>query len=327
MTDPLRIGLLGVGLVGSAVARVAAARSQTIDRPIHVTAGLVRNLSAPGRPDTVALTANGRAVLDTNPDVVVEVLGGLEPARTLVLDALARGIPVVTANKSLLAHHGEEILNAAAASGVPIRYEAAVIAGVPFLGTFARRPFASTFTTLTGIVNGTTNYILSAMAEEGLELEVALAEAQRRGFAEPDPSKDIDGVDAAEKLVILIRQFFGLRVTPADIETIGIRNVTTADLERARERGGTLKSLAFARCRQGELTAWVRPTFVPATHPLAGLRGASNGILLQDSNGRELTFTGPGAGPEITAVTILDDVIELFTKVRVRPDTTAVLST
>jgi homoserine dehydrogenase len=316
MTNPLRIGLLGVGLVGSAVARVAAARSQAIDRPIEITAGLVRNLHAPGRSDTVALTANGRAVLDTNPDVVVEVLGGLEPARTLVLDALARGIPVVTANKSLLAHHGDEILKAAAVVGVPIRYEAAVIAGVPFLGTFARRPFASSFTTLTGIVNGTTNYILSAMAEQGQELEVALAEAQRCGFAEPDPSKDIDGVDAAEKLVILIRQFFGVRVTVADIETIGIRNVTTADLERAHERGGTLKSLAFAQCRHGELTAWVKPTFVATTHALAGLRGASNGILLQDANGRELTFTGPGAGPEVTAVTILDDVIELSSERR-----------
>jgi homoserine dehydrogenase len=316
MTNPLRIGLLGVGLVGSAVARVAAARSQEIERPIQITAGLVRNLRAPGRPATVALMANGRAVLDTNPDVVVEVLGGLEPARTLVLDALARGIPVVTANKSLLAHHGEEILDAAARTGVPIRYEAAVIAGVPFLGTFARRPFASSFTTLTGIVNGTTNYILSAMAEEGLELDVALAEAQRRGFAEPDPSNDIDGIDAAEKLVILIRQFFGAPVTLADIETTGIRNVTTADLERAHERGGTLKSLAFAQSRQRELTAWVKPTFVPVTHPLAGLRGASNGILLQDSHGRELTFTGPGAGPEVTAVTILDDVMELSSERR-----------
>jgi homoserine dehydrogenase len=327
MTDPLRIGLLGVGLVGSAVARVAAARAQTIERPIHVTAGLVRNLRAPGRPDTVTLTANGFAVLDTQPEVVVEVLGGLEPARTLILEALTRGIPVVTANKSLLAHHGEEILDAAAATGVPIRYEAAVIAGVPFLGTFARRPFASVFTTLTGIVNGTTNYILSAMADEGLELEVALAEAQRQGFAEPDPSKDIDGVDAAEKLVILIRQFFGVRVTLADIETIGIRNVTTADLERAHERGGTLKSLAFAQWRHGKLTAWVKPTFVPATHPLAGLRGALNGILLQDADGRELTFTGPGAGPEVTAVTILDDVIELVTDVRAKTETAAVLST
>jgi homoserine dehydrogenase len=149
------------------------------------------------------------------------------------------------------------------------------------------------------------------MADEGLELDVALAEAQRCGFAEPDPSNDIDGIDAAEKLVILIRQFFGVRVTPADIETIGIRNVTTADLERARERGGTLKSLAFASWRQGVLTAWVKPTFVPAPHALAGLRGANNGILLQDASGRELTFTGPGAGPEVTAVTILDDVIEL----------------
>ena len=316
MTNPLRIGLLGVGLVGSAVARVAAARSQAIERPIEITAGLVRNLHAPGRSAIVALTANGRAVLDTNPDVVVEVLGGLEPARTLVLDALTRGIPVVTANKSLLAHHGDEILEAAAVTGVPIRYEAAVIAGVPFLGTFARRPFASSFTTLTGIVNGTTNYILSAMAEQGQELEVALAEAQRRGFAEPDPSKDIEGIDAAEKLVILIRQFFGVRVTVADIETIGIRNVTTADLERAHERGGTLKSLAFAQWRQGELTAWVKPTFVATIHALAGLRGASNGILLQDASGRELTFTGPGAGPEVTAVTILDDVIELSSERR-----------
>ena len=136
----------------------------------------------------------------TRPTVIVEALGGLEPARTLVLDAIARGIPVVTANKSLLAHHGDELADAAARAGVSLRFEASVVAGVPFLGTFARRPYASALTSITGIVNGTTNFILSQMQDGTSDYGSALAEAQRRGFAEPEPSKDVDGIDAAEKL-------------------------------------------------------------------------------------------------------------------------------
>ena len=185
-------------------------------------------------------------MFDTQPTVIVEALGGLEPARTLVLEAIARGIPVVTANKSLLAHHGDELLEAASVAGVPLRYEASVIAGVPFLGTFARRPYASALSAFSGILNGTTNFILSQMADGGRDYGSALSDAQRRGFAEPDPSKDVGGVDAVEKLTILIRQFAGLRVDPGAIETTGIERITSDDLAGARGLGGTLKPVVYA---------------------------------------------------------------------------------
>jgi homoserine dehydrogenase len=205
----IRIGLLGVGTVGSAVARLALTCPDELGWPLRITTGLVRDLDKPRLPDSLELTVCGTAVLDSDPDVVIEVLGGLEPARTLVLEALRRRIPVVTANKSLLAHHGEELLDAAALAGVPLRYEAAVVAGVPFLGTFARRPLASRVTSIFAVVNGTSNFVLSQMDDLGCDFDAAVARAQALGFAEPDPSKDVDGIDASEKLTILVRQFFG----------------------------------------------------------------------------------------------------------------------
>ena len=172
----------------------------------------------------------------SRPTVVVEALGGLEPARTLGIDALARRIPVVTANKSLLAHHGEEIFDAAGKNGVAVRYEASVIAGVPFLGNFAGRPHASRLSAIVGIVNGTTNFILSGMECGQSDYRAALFEAQRRGYAEPDPSKDVRGIDAVEKLAILIRQFAGRQVDPAGIETVGIDDVTASTSHSPRAR-------------------------------------------------------------------------------------------
>jgi len=306
----IRIGLLGVGQVGSAVARLALTRPEALGRPVRITAALVRDVHARAQASAVPLTSSARALFDTEPNVVIEVLGGLEPARTLVLEALTRGIPVVTANKSLLAHHGNELLETAACAGVPLRYEASVMAGVPFLGTFARRPLASAITTVTGIVNGTTNYILSQMHEGRGDYSSALAYAQRCGFAEPDPSNDVDGIDAAEKLVILIRQFASLGIGPSEIETAGIRHITAADVLHARELGGTLKPIVHAHWSGTALSAYAGPVFLPSTHPLAALRGALNGICLRDTAGSELYFMGPGAGPEITGITILDDVFE-----------------
>ena len=217
----IRIGLLGLGQVGSALARLILERPRTGDVRTEITTALVRDPVRPRVTRGVAETCDPETVFDTQPTVIVEALGGLEPARTLVLEAIARGIPVVTANKSLLAHHGDELLEAASVAGVPLRYEASVIAGVPFLGTFARRPYASALSAFSGILNGTTNFILSQMADGGRDYGSALSDAQRRGFAEPDPSKDVGGVDAVEKLTILIRQFAGLRVDPGAIETDG----------------------------------------------------------------------------------------------------------
>ena len=319
--ETIRIGLLGLGQVGSALARLILARPRTGDVRTEITTALVRDPVRPRVTLGVAETCDPDTVFDTQPTVIVEALGGLEPARTLVLEAIARGIPVVTANKSLLAHHGDELLEAASVAGVPLRYEASVIAGVPFLGTFARRPYASALSAFSGILNGTTNFILSQMADGGRDYGAALSDAQRRGFAEPDPSKDVGGVDAVEKLTILIRQFAGLRVDPAAIETTGIERITSDDLAGARALGGTLKPVVYAdglaeasqRLSLGttaSIAAFAGPAFVRDEHPLARVHQAGNGLCLRAISGSQMCFTGPGAGPDATAITMLDDVLE-----------------
>jgi homoserine dehydrogenase len=306
---PTRLALLGLGQVGSAVARLAPAVSPQLERSLHITGALVRDVLR-RRACDVTVTNDARSLLDDRPDVVVEALGGLEPARSLALDAIERGIPVVTANKSVVAAHGDELLDAAARRGVPFRYEASVIAGVPFLCTFARRPIAAGVTQIAGIVNGTSHFVLSRI-QTGSTYADALAEAQRRGFAEPDPSKDIEGGDAAEKLAILLRHFGRLRVRPSDIETSGIGSITPADLTQAAVFGATIKPVAFADWTGSHTpAAFVGPALVPAGHPLAGLRGVTNGICLRGPVCGTLVFSGPGAGPEVTAATLLDDVVE-----------------
>jgi homoserine dehydrogenase len=306
VSTPIRIALLGLGQIGSAVAELSH-RGQTV----RVTGALVRT---PGRargshlPRDIAVTANADALFADDPDVVVEALGGIEPARTLVRDALLRGIPVVTANKSLIARHGGELLDLAAQRGVPLLYEASVLAGVPFLGTFARRPHAAAITAITGIVNGTTNYILSSMRTERVDGATALAEAQRRGFAEPDPRNDVGGIDAAEKLAVLAGHFGFGRVLPSSIETTGITEIVGLDLEHAGEFGGTVKAIVHAHRIAGSVRAFAGPAFVPSTNRLSHIDGVENAVILCGTYG-DLCFSGPGAGPAATAATILDDVI------------------
>jgi homoserine dehydrogenase len=308
--EPVAVALLGLGQVGSAVARIALESPASLPVPLRITGALVRDLHRP-RPtgDDVALTGAGDALLDGSPDVVVEVLGGLEPARTLVLRALERGIPVVTANKSLLAVHGDELFAAAAATSTPLRYEAAVLAGVPFLGTFTRRPLAASLSSLSGVVNGTTNFILTEMGA-GHAYGDALAEAQRRGFAEPDPSNDVLGIDAAQKLVVLLRHFAWVSVQPQQIETTGIDGLRAKDLEQAAVLGGAIKPVVAAEWTAAGITAFAGPAFVPASHALARIDGVQNAIALCGAPGGDLLFAGPGAGPVATAATILDDVVE-----------------
>jgi homoserine dehydrogenase len=308
--DQIAVALLGLGQVGSAVARLALESCPGMQLPVRITGALVRDLHRP-RPtgNRVPLTAAGDELLDGAPDVVVEVLGGLEPARTLVLRALGRGIPVVTANKSLLAVHGDELFTAAAETRTPLRYEAAVLAGVPFLGTFTRRPLAASLASLCGVVNGTTNFILTEMSA-GRAYPDALAEAQRRGFAEPDPSNDVLGVDAAQKLAVLLRHFAHCSVKPEQIETTGIGGLCARDLDQAAVLGGALKPIIAADWTGHDLSAFAGPAFVAASHSLARIDGVQNAIVLGGAPGGDLLFAGPGAGPVATAATILDDVVE-----------------
>ena len=225
-------------------------RRRTCRLRFRSRAAVVRDVGRPRAVDTsgFTLTTDPYAALASNPDVVVEVLGGLEPARSAILAALSARIPVVTANKSLLAAHGDELFAAAARGGVPLLYEASVLAGVPFLSAFRRRPLARTVTGIQGILNGTSNFILSRMARGGADFSVALTDAQRLlgAMPKPNPSKDIDGDDAVEKLCVLLRHFGDFSVAPSQIERRGIRDVGPADLQHAAAFGGALRPVAVA---------------------------------------------------------------------------------
>jgi homoserine dehydrogenase len=303
------VALLGCGNVGAAFARLAA-RTPEHSTAIRIAGALVRDLARP-RPGAVAgrMTTDPRALLDDAPSVVVELLGGVEPARTILLEALARRIPVVTANKTLLSRCGRELREASAASRTPLLYEAAVVAGVPFLGTFARRPYTATVSSLVGIVNGTSNFVLGRCGSGGTSLARAVAEAQRLGYAEPDPRNDLAGIDASEKLAVLLQHFAARFVNPDALETNGIESVEGIQLEHAAELGGGIKPVVHAGWTNA-LEAFAAPAFVPAAHPLARVDGVDNAILMTTAHGR-LLLQGPGAGPEATAATVLDDVREI----------------
>lgn len=320
----LDIALLGLGCVGSAVASLALDLPESFGLDVSIRGALVRDRNRPreaGLHRRVPLTTDATDLIARRPDVVIEVLGGLEPARTLVVGALERGIPVVTANKSLIAAHGDELVAAAARGGAALAYEASVLAGVPFLGTFAARPLAARLRGVTGIVNGTTNYVLTSMEREHRDFDEALADAQRLGFAEPNPANDIDGVDAVEKLAVLLRHFGRKSVRAADIERAGIREIRSADLRHAREFGGAIKAVVAAGWH-GDVQAFAGPAFVPDENKLARVNGVENAVCLHRSSAGaafpwpspssgDLFYSGPGAGPAVTAATILDDVAEL----------------
>jgi homoserine dehydrogenase len=306
---PITIALLGLGRIGSAVAR-RARESRASPNPLRIVGALVRDVTAPRRgAEEIPVTTDVAELFARRPDVVVEVLGGIEVSRTLVRDALERGVPVVTANKALVARYGEELLGLANRTGTAFRYEASVLAGVPFLGTFATRPLASRVSALTGILNGTSNFVLSRMRDMGARLVEATVDAQRRGFAEPDPSQDISGVDAAHKLAILAWHFGLGSIEPDAIETIGIDAIDADDVAVADQLEGTIRPIARAEQTSEGTTAFVGPAFVPHADRLATIDGVENALVLDTDAGR-LFFSGPGAGPLPTAITILDDVIE-----------------
>lgn len=298
----IRIGLLGHGTIGRAVADAAPAYGA------QIVSALVRHIERQP-PSNLHFEQDGSRVLNCRPDVVVEALGGLEPARSLVAAALERGIPVVTANKSLIAAHGPELRARARLAGVPLLYDAAVVAGVPFVGALANRPGLRSLTQITGILNGTSHAITSAL-ELGISYEDALADAKARGYAEPDSSADISGRDAAEKLAILLQLCGAPDTTAADIACVGIDTLRPEDFAAAREQGGVIKPIATASFGPHGWVGRVGPAVIPRSHLFAGLSGVTNALELHPAIGAPITFVGPGAGPAITAQTILDDVIQ-----------------
>ncbi len=309
----IRIGILGLGRVGQAVARLAADRAATAHAGIrfHVEQALVRDVTkSRSCPAPARVTSNPAAFLRSSYDVVVEALDTVEPARTLVARLLGRGTSVVTANKALVAAHGAQLESLAASSGAAFRYEATALAAVPFLGMLADRPLVASVDRVLAIVNGTSNFLLTSLAEPGATFEQALAAAQELGYAEPDPSRDLDGLDAADKLLLLTSLFGWGRLSREALDISGIRRVTAGDLAAARSIGGTIKAVVSAERDATGVRAFVGPAFLPSTEPLASLGGPLNGIRLDGRHIKDLFFSGPGAGPGVTAATLLDDAVQ-----------------
>jgi homoserine dehydrogenase len=316
----IRIGILGLGHVGQAVARLAADRAAMAHASVrfHVEQAFVRDVDKDRRcPKPARITSNPSAFLRGNYDVVIEALGAVEPARTLVSRLLARGTSVVTANKALVAAHLDHLESIAAAHGAALRYEATALSAVPFLGTLAARPLVASVDRLLAIVNGTSNYVLTALAQPGTSFDQALSRAQALGYAEPDASRDLDGLDAADKLLLLTSLFGWGRLSRGALDVQGVRRVTADDLAAARSIGGTIKAVVYAHRDDAGVRAFVGPAFLPSTEPLASLGGALNGIQLDGRHVSNLFFSGPGAGPDVTAATLLDDAIQAVSERRI----------
>jgi homoserine dehydrogenase len=321
LTRPLGVGLLGLGTVGSGVARVLVAKApqleRRIGRPVHILKVLVRD---PSRPRDLALeaplVADAALVID-DPDVeiVIEVLGGEEPARTLILQAIERGKHVVTANKEVMAKHGPAILAAAARRGVSVAYEASVGGGIPLIGPFQLDLAANAITSVVGIVNGTTNYILTRMTESGASFADALREAQELGYAEPDPTNDVEAWDAAYKLAILASLAFGTPVMPEQIWREGITKVSQRDILYAAEMGYRIKLLAIARLVDGSVEVRVHPALVHQGSMLASVDGSFNAVQIEGDLIGTALFYGRGAGSEPTSSAVVADLIALGTSV------------
>ncbi|MEO6822317.1 MAG: homoserine dehydrogenase [Candidatus Nanopelagicales bacterium] len=313
---PLTVALLGCGTVGTQVVRLlresAGDLSARAGAPLVLTGVGVRDITrrrAGVVPDLITDDLAGLA--GSGADVVVELLGGIEPARTLILAAMAAGSSVVTANKALLASHGAELHAAAQKHEVDLYYEASVAGAIPLLRPLRESLAGDRVRRVLGIVNGTTNFILSKMDEEGTDYTVALAEAQSLGYAEADPRADVEGEDAAAKAAILAGLAFHTRVTIDDVDTEGISGVTAADVTAAREMGFVVKLLAVAELTPDERGVVVRvhPTMVPRSHPLASVRDAFNAVFVEADAAGQVMFYGRGAGGAPTASAVLGDIV------------------
>ncbi len=307
------LGMIGLGTVGSGVVQLLNQHKHLQLKKIAVRDLDKERLSNPGCPITSDVS---EIIDDPEVEVLVEVMGGEEPALSYIKRALAKRKHVVTANKEVLAKHGPSLFQLAREKSVTIFFEASVAGGIPLISTIQRGLGANQFSAVTGILNGTTNFILSNMEEKGLSYDAALAEAQRLGFAESDPSADVDGHDVAYKLSILAALSFQRFVKPADIFREGIRKITPDDLALAKEFGYRIKLVGTARNtrpgdKNGALAVRVHPTLVPLSHPLAAVSGSNNCILVTGDAVGEIIMVGPGAGSLPTASAVVGDIINL----------------
>jgi homoserine dehydrogenase len=310
----LRVGMLGCGVVGSDVARLLESNSADLAARAGAKLELVkigvRNLNRTGISTNLLTKDVESIVKDPNIDLVIEVMGGIDPARNLILEALHNKKSVVTANKALLAKHGAELFEAARKNGVDLYYEASVAGAIPILRPMRESLVGDHVQRVMGIVNGTTNYILTKMDEKGEAFSDALKEAQALGFAEADPTADVEGFDAAAKAAILAGLAFHSRVTDSDVYREGITKITATDVAVAKSLDLVIKLLAIADLNEkGEISVRVHPTLISRSHPLAAVRESFNAVFVEAESAGELMFYGRGAGGAPTASAILGDLV------------------
>lgn len=322
MKKVINVGLMGFGTVGTGVTRVLTTNTRTIGQktgsPVNIKTILVRDLKKKRSvPVDAKLTTDYRDIInDDDIDIVVEVLGGEEPAKSYMLEALNAGKHVVTANKDVMAKHGRELFAAAAQNNVDLLFEASVGGGIPIIRPLKQCLAANRITEVMGIVNGTTNYILTKMTGEKLDYAEALAQAQAKGYAEADPTADVGGLDAARKIAILASIAFGARITVDDVQIEGITAITRHDIEYAAELGYTVKLLAIARDGENGVEARVHPAFLPEEHPLASVNDVFNAIFIRGNAIGDAMFYGRGAGELPTASAVAGDIIDIARNIR-----------
>ena len=312
---PIRIALIGAGTVGSKVASLMLEQAEDLEArsgaPLVLVGVGVKDASKarPGIPKDL-ITADVPGLLAKDLDIVVEVMGGIEPSRTHILDAMSRGISVVTANKELLARDGATLAAAAEKNNVDLYYEASVAGAIPILRPLRESLVGDRVKKILGIVNGTTNYILTKMDETGASFKDALSEAQKLGYAETDPSADVEGKDAAAKAAIVAQLAFHTRVTIDDVYCEGITKVSASDVKAAKEMGFVIKLLAIAeRLDDESIVVRVHPAMIPRSHPLASVREAFNAVFVEAEAAGSLMFYGRGAGGAPTASAVLGDLV------------------
>jgi len=316
MSAPLTVALLGGGTVGSSVAARLVQQAQDLSarvgRPLELTGVAVRDVSKLREGvDPALVTADAATLAASGADIVIELIGGIEPAKSLIESAIAHGSSVVTANKALIAAHGAHLHALAAAQGVDLFYEAAVAGAIPLLRPLRESLAGDKIRRVLGIVNGTTNFILSKMYDEGADYTDVLAQAQGLGYAEADPTADVEGFDSAAKAAILAGLAFHSNVTGEDVYREGITKVSAQDIEAAKSLGYVIKLLAIAELTgdgQGVIIR-VHPAMVPATHPLASVRDAFNAVFVEAEAAGQMMFYGRGAGGDPTASSVLGDVV------------------
>ncbi len=316
---PINVGLLGLGTVGGGTLTVLRRNAQEITRragrEIRVTLAAVRNVEKAKQQfagEGLTITADAAAVVNhPDIDIVVELIGGTEPAKTLVMQAIANGKHVVTANKALIAKHGNEIFAAAQAKGVMVAFEAAVAGGIPIIKAVREGLTANRIEWIAGIINGTTNFILSEMRDKGLPFDTVLAEAQRLGYAEADPTFDIEGVDAAHKLTILSAIAFGIPMQFDKAYTEGISRLTKEDIQYAEELGYRIKLLGITKRTDNGIELRVHPTLIPAKRLIANVEGVMNAVLVKGDAVGATLYYGRGAGAEPTASAVVADLVDV----------------